>query len=697
MKAEFMPTAIVRTLDLHNGNYGGILQAYALATVLGRQGVAAIVDVGNSDLPRSTLIVRAKVVARRFAVSTGLAAVLRPAWVARHARTTVNAALDRFVDQRMRTCALYTPEHGLDAWQIGAADFFVSGSDQILRRDYGDVESYLFDFLPASDRRPKIVYAGSFGSSEPAGYDRHFVAHTRVLAQRLDAISVREESGRELASRYWGVDAPRLVDPTMLLAADDYVELAGGRGEGGLVRYVLDENSSLMTAAHELDGVFKRSVKLTRPEPRSLRALRVEPTRYQRPSVEEWLREIAGADGVLTDSFHGCVFAILFHRNFLVAPNNGRGATRFETLLSVFGLEDRVLRPGDDLLKQLQKPIDWERVDAALHAERLKSRRFIDDALALLSSVTSHVSRPTGQQSDNPTFRSSTSAIIPTHDRPAELHRSIRSVLAQSVLPAEVIVVDDSLNESARAVVASYAEATTPVRYHSFPPVEPERGAPGRSRNKGVDLARGEFVAFLDDDDEWAESYLEQVLRSLQNMPKDTMVVTASQIRVGGRTEPNIMSDFSAVLPRTNHFWGKGVTGSNMAMPTELFRAHRGFDGSLTYAEDWELFARAVAAGASVSFVDQILVTQHVDGSGHLSSKSLRTETALKTYLARHSPRLNRQQERDIRRLIHVHGRRSENGPLTRARHLLHQFRLSTWYQRRSMLRRASKGRRLYG
>ncbi len=89
------------------------------------------------------------------------------------------------------------------------------------------------------------------------------------------------------------------------------------------------------------------------------------------------------------------------------------------------------------------------------------------------------------------------SVIIPTHNRPEMLKRALLSVLAQSYRDLEVIVVDDGLTERADQVVASFADART-----RYIPHEHEKGG-GAARNTGIKVASGEFIAFLDDDDEW--------------------------------------------------------------------------------------------------------------------------------------------------------------------------------------------------
>jgi hypothetical protein len=97
-------------------------------------------------------------------------------------------------------------------------------------------------------------------------------------------------------------------------------------------------------------------------------------------SVEEWLSMIANASMVVTDSFHGTVFSILFHRNFYSIVNAERGGTRFKSLLSPLGLDYRLV--DDKQFKELKDTsIDWQYVDAQLERKRTESLNFLINAL----------------------------------------------------------------------------------------------------------------------------------------------------------------------------------------------------------------------------------------------------------------------------------------------------------------------------
>ena len=98
----------------------------------------------------------------------------------------------------------------------------------------------------------------------------------------------------------------------------------------------------------------------------------------QQPPLETWLRGFADAEFVLTDSFHACVFSILFHKPFGVFVNLERGLSRIESLLQPLGLLDRCMI---DAPVDLDRPIDWKFIDNILLQKAESSLEFLKQAL----------------------------------------------------------------------------------------------------------------------------------------------------------------------------------------------------------------------------------------------------------------------------------------------------------------------------
>ncbi len=99
------------------------------------------------------------------------------------------------------------------------------------------------------------------------------------------------------------------------------------------------------------------------------------------PPVEQWLKSFADAKMVITDSFHGVVFSIIFNKPFWVVINKNRGASRFYSILRQFNLENRIVTNLKEIV--WDEPIDWKLTTSILHDERSKSLKLLSKVLEL--------------------------------------------------------------------------------------------------------------------------------------------------------------------------------------------------------------------------------------------------------------------------------------------------------------------------
>ena len=243
----------------------------------------------------------------------------------------------------------------------------ILGSDQVFRPSYfaDFVDCFSLGFLPPNCTR--IAYAASFGGDRLCGLKNpaDLKAHAANLA-KFKAISVRECDGVKLARECFGVDARWVLDPTLLANKEIYDKFLSHVPQRKGFAYILDP-SSRSEAAIEL---LKKQSGLEIDEVND---------RGNRISIKAWLSAIAGAEFVLTDSFHGCVFSIIFNKPFFVLVNASRGASRFSSLLGSFGLEDRALQDPKDA--RLDATIDWDGVNEALRRKREDSMKFLKTSL----------------------------------------------------------------------------------------------------------------------------------------------------------------------------------------------------------------------------------------------------------------------------------------------------------------------------
>lgn len=368
----------ILTLPLHT-NYGGILQAYALQTVLERMGH----DVSLIEKRREPLklpLWKAPLSYGKRILKNMLSHPFPIFYEQKVNRETpiIRQYTDKFIAQYIKRRSIddYTDVYENDF------DAIVVGSDQIWRPKYfPNIETAYLDFTGGWNIR-RIAYAASFGTDEWEYTPKQSMKCGRLL-QGFDIVSVREKSGVDLCRDHFHVQATYVLDPTMLLEPKDYIKLCEAAGTpkspGTLLSYILDE-------APEKTALIEKIAKDKGLVPFRVNS-KVEdinaplPERIQ-PPVEQWLRGFYDAEFVVTDSFHACVFSILFNKPFLVIGNAARGMSRFTSLLSTFGLEDRLIDCNSSIDSKTDN-IQWNKVMTLLDYNRKRSRDFLSNQLSV--------------------------------------------------------------------------------------------------------------------------------------------------------------------------------------------------------------------------------------------------------------------------------------------------------------------------
>lgn len=245
---------------------------------------------------------------------------------------------------------------------------FIVGSDQIWRPmyNYGLLDNMYLSFIPKKSVIKRIAYAASFGTGEWE-YDDEQTKKYSKLIQRFDAVSTREIDGVDLCQKYLGYkDAVSVLDPTLLLDKTNYLELCSkviSQGNHILFAYILDKNPSIIEFLEEIAKQKGLNLKL----------VSAHADCYL--SVEEWLAMFRDAKCVITDSFHGTVFSIIFKKEFYTIANQSRGGSRFTSLLSQLSLTDRMLDSISDIA--INKNIDWSYVNDKLSCLKDYSINFL--------------------------------------------------------------------------------------------------------------------------------------------------------------------------------------------------------------------------------------------------------------------------------------------------------------------------------
>lgn len=366
-----MQVAIL-TLPLHT-NYGGILQAYALQTILERMGHDVHV-IEKKRRPLSLPIQKMPFVYGKRIIKNliGRKFPLFYEQKINREQPIIRQYTDEFIHKYIHLKQYDT----FSDIQPSEYDAFVVGSDQVWRPKYFGIKQIENAYLKFTEgwNIKRLAYAASFGTDKWEYTPKQTEGCSR-LAKLFNAISVRENSGVELCKRNLGVDAQHVLDPTMLLDKQDYINLFETahipQSKGNLLYYILDETEEkkeILKSIIDEKKLNPFNVKSNSDDINSPISERIQ------PPLEQWLRGFYDADFIFTDSFHACVFSILFNKPFIVYGNKNRGMSRFVSLLTMFGLEDTLVTSSSSLS---YIDFDWQKVNFILSQKRKEAHSFL--------------------------------------------------------------------------------------------------------------------------------------------------------------------------------------------------------------------------------------------------------------------------------------------------------------------------------
>ena len=360
-------------LTFHYGNnYGGLLQTFALCEILKEIGHQPIIINRLPNKKKKSLLKHLKNL--------------------NHAlfKNYIYKAFQNFRDEQLQpqTQIIYDDDK-INAISM-QFDAVIVGSDQVWRMNYTNVGfNYFLDFVPKEIK--KIAYAASFGKENFDG-DNATKLKIEKLLKRFTAISVREDSGLSICKTQFNIDAVHLIDPTLLLSADDYQTLieekVNYKESKFLAYYFLDSNDTklkLIARASEYMELNMKNISYSSIYPYSIKQLLIQYKRLKYTSFSDWLNNIKNSKFVITDSFHGVAFSIIFGKQFICIANQQRGLARMNSLLRLLGLMDRLIYDDDQLNYNFKSllPIDYNRINSIIFNEKVKAIDFLKNALKL--------------------------------------------------------------------------------------------------------------------------------------------------------------------------------------------------------------------------------------------------------------------------------------------------------------------------
>jgi len=269
------------------------------------------------------------------------------------------------------TRKLYTPNDNLDH----KYDYFICGSDQIWKPTYERGRD--MDFLNFAQDKKRISFSASFGISELPDLNKKFY---KKSLEKFNYISVREDAGKKIVEDLTNrSDVEVLVDPTMLLTADEWDKVAKKPEQLKTDRYIL--NYFLGELSEKRKCEINRIAKENDCEVINILD---KNSSFYCTGPSEFLYLERNAFLICTDSFHSSVFAILYNRPFVVFNREGKTVSmnsRIETLINKFKLKNREYNEKNITKENLNH--DYTEAYKILEDERKKSENFLKKALDL--------------------------------------------------------------------------------------------------------------------------------------------------------------------------------------------------------------------------------------------------------------------------------------------------------------------------
>lgn len=367
----------------HIYNYGAVLQSYALQEILKDFGCGVeIIDYRHSSFERNCKVIYLPAFPHDVSlISFGEYLIS----VCKHVvasilnidqRFLLKSVFESFIHQRLLLSPkIYTNEVEISKY-YPVYDAYISGSDQVWRvnSETGTIDlPFFLTFVPPGCIR--IAYAVSMGrSSIPLNCLNDF----KQAVSHVDYISVREKSAVDFVNSCTSRDVVSVLDPVFLLKRGRWESLAKCSSQKcPKEKYLLVYSVSPDPRLRYISRVIS--------EKNSLRTIYIGRDYHHRVyrtsfvSLEEYLWLFMHAEMILTNSFHGTVFSIIFQKQFFVLPPDGE-ETRIIDVLDLFGLKNRLLLSKNDSIDDLEG-IDYGGVFSTLKSERKKSLDFLRDAL----------------------------------------------------------------------------------------------------------------------------------------------------------------------------------------------------------------------------------------------------------------------------------------------------------------------------
>lgn len=354
-------------------NFGAVLQCYALEHFIEQMGfIAEIIDYRPKSLTTEyKAIIRHPI---KFIKSKGFFSGIKRFFNIR-LMFEINKRNRKFVHFRKHNLKTSRRVHfSSEALKKNPPiyDYYIAGSDQIWNPylPNGLDEAFFLSFSPVEKRR--IAYGVSIGQTKDIGDET--ADKFEVYVQHFDYISTREKTAAGFLKKISSKKIVTVLDPVLLLDAQEWdrIIISPKVNQKYLFIYNLQPNKQIIDFANQISENYNLKVVCFRKD-----GLENVIDSFMFSSPGEFLGLLKNSEMVITNSFHGTVFSILYHKPFYTFPHTTRGE-RMLDLLNTLGLQDRILyKPIDEV----DFIINYEQVEGKLSVEREKSLDFLREVL----------------------------------------------------------------------------------------------------------------------------------------------------------------------------------------------------------------------------------------------------------------------------------------------------------------------------
>lgn len=366
-------------------NYGQLFQGYALQKYLQLQGHDAYL-IRYRYQPAWPLLRKIIKVALVYPLVEWIMNYKNRQWLLLLAKQNERRNFETFRKQYIRESVVSYSQLKELRRHPPLADCYLAGSDQIWsflsrKKEYS---VYFLPFGPDTIRR--ISYAASFGMTY---YPKAFRPRLKRELKRFDHISVREADGIRICEEV-GYKAQQVLDPTFLLPVSVYmsfIEKFPSFSKEYAYLYILNVLTASEIEWETLGSVLQE--KAWQPvltiSSGCLQAQELfDGDDYYYATPQEWLTRIFYSQLVITTSFHGVVFSLLFHKNFIFFPLKNKfsvGNNRVYDLLDKVGLSAKIIEDATSIREVIHIPVSWQSVDDRLQPLKAQSVSYLERAL----------------------------------------------------------------------------------------------------------------------------------------------------------------------------------------------------------------------------------------------------------------------------------------------------------------------------